>query len=317
VSAISGTVVTTGIKGIREDLTDVIYNISPTKTPFLQSAGRAKAKQTLHEWQIDSLANPDATNFRNEGNDATFATPAATTRLGNYCQISDKTCIVSGTVESVDKAGRDTEMAYQMAKRSAELKRDMETIAVGTNQAAVSTDPRKTGSMLAWIKTNSVKAGDGADPTYTTVPTGTRTDGTQRALTEVLLKTAIQTAWTSGAEPSDVFAGAFNKTVISTFGGNADKVVNLSGAKPGVIVAAMDVYVSDFGNLKVTADRFQRARDLFIFDFEYAAIAYLRGFKTYELAKTGDAEKRLLNVEWALKVGNEAAHAAVYDLTTA
>jgi len=315
-SAISGTVITTGLKGIREDLTDVIYNISPTKTPFMQMAGRAKAKQTLHEWQIDSLANPDASNFKNEGNDASFTLPAATTRVGNYCQISDKTCIVSGTSEAVDKAGRDSEMAYQMAKRSAELKRDMETIAVGSNQAASSSDPRKTGSMLAWIKTNSVKAADGTDPSYTTVPTGTRTDGTQRPLTEVLLKTAVQTAWTNGGEPSDIFVGAFNKTVISTFGGNADKVINLSGAKPGMIVAAMDVYVSDFGNLKVTADRFQRARDLFIFDFEYAQIAYLRGFKSTPLAKTGDAEKMLLNVEWALKVGNEAAHAAVYDLTT-
>lgn len=315
-AAISGTYTTATAKGIREDLTDVIYNLSPTKTPFFQMAGRTKAKNVLHEWQIDSLANPDASNFRNEGNDATFTVPTATVRVGNYCQISDKTAIVAGTLDAVDKAGRDSEMAYQLAKRSAELKRDLETIAIGSNQAASGSDPRKTGSMLAWLKTNISKAGDGTDPVYTVLPNAVRVDGTQRALTEVLLKAVVQLAWTNGGEPGTIMVGAFNKTVISTFGGNADKVVNMTGAQPGVIIAAMDVYVSDFGNLKVTANRFQRTRDLFVLDPEYVSIAYLRGFKTTELAKTGDAEKRLLNVEWALKVNNEQAHGAVYDLTT-
>jgi hypothetical protein len=317
VAAIVGTLTTATLKGIRENLTDVIYNISPTKTPFFQMAGRAKATNTLHEWQTDALASPDTANFRNEGNDATFAVPAATVRLGNYNQISDKTAIVSGTSEAVTKAGRKSEMGMQMAKRSAELKRDLETISL-SNQAADGTDPRKTAGMCAWLKTNIDKATDGSNPVYTTLPNATRTDGTQRALTEALLKNVIQLCWTEGAEPSIISVGAFNKSVISSFGGNADKVVNLgSGAKPGVIVAAMDVYVSDFGNLKVVANRFQRARDLFVWDPEYVSIGYLRPFATKELAKTGDAEKRLINVEWFTKVHNEKAHGAVYDLLTA
>lgn len=315
-SAVVGTYTTATAKGIREDLTDMIYNISPEKTPFFQMAGRSKAKNTLHEWQLDSLAAADTSNFRNEGNDATFAVPAATTRIGNYVQISDKTAIVSGTLDAVDKAGRATEMAYQLAKRSAELKRDMESIAVGSNQAASGADPRQTGSVLAFIKSNTDKGAGGVDPVYTTLPNNARTDGTQRALTESILKGVVQACWIGGGEPTEIHVGAFNKTVISTFGGNADKVVGLNGAKPGYIVAAMDVYVSDFGNLKVTANRFQRARDLFVFDPEYVDIMYLRGFKTTELATTGDAQKRLLNAEWGVKVKNEAAHAAAYDLLT-
>lgn len=314
--AIANTYTTATVKGAREDLTDAIYNISPEKTPFFQLAGRAKAKNTLHEWQTDALASPDTANARAEGNDATFAALTPTVRMGNYAQISDKTAIVSGTLEVVDKAGRKSEMAYQMAKKSAELKRDMESIAVGANQAADGTDPRKTGSFIAFLKTNISMGAGGVNPVYTTLPNNARTDGTQRALTEAMLKSVIQLAWVEGAEPSVISVGAWNKQVISTFGGNADKVVNLSGAKPGTIVAAMDIYVSDFGNLKVTANRFQRARDLFVIDPEYVQIAYLRGFSTKELAVTGDAMKRLINVEWGVQVGTEKAHAAVYDLLT-
>lgn len=314
-AAVSGTFTTATAKGIRENLTDVIYNISPTKTPYFQMAGRTKATSTLHEWQIDSLAAVDGSNFKNEGNDASFTTPAATTRLGSHCQISDKTCIVSGTLDTVSKAGRKSEMAYQMSKRSAELKRDMETIALA-NQADDGSDPRKTAGLPAWLKTNIDKDAGGTNPSYTTVANATRGDGTQRALTEAMLKNAISLAWESGAEPSVIMVGSFNKTVISGFAGNASPVVNLSQAKPGVIVAAMDIYVSDFGNLKVVANRFQRARDLFVLDPEYASIAYLRPFHSEELAKTGDAEKRVIRAEWANKIHNEAAHAAVYDLLT-
>ena len=314
-AAVSGTYITTSAKGIREDLTDAIYNISPEKTPFMSLAGRSKAKNTLHEWQTDALAAPDTANARNEGNEATFSVPAATVRLGNYVQISDKTAIVSGTLEEVNKAGRKSEMAYQLAKRSAELKRDMESIALN-NQAASGTDPRATAGMGAWLKTNISKGSGGVDPVYTTLPNDDRTDGTQRALTEQMIKDVAQLCWTEGAEPSVIMVGAFNKTVISGFAGNADKVLNLSGAKPGVIVQAMDVLVTDFGNLKVVANRFQRTRDLFVLDPEYVSFMFLRGFKTSPLAKTGDAEKRLINVEWGTKIHNEKAHGAVYDLTT-
>jgi hypothetical protein len=313
--AVSGTYTTATAKGIREDLTEAIYNISPEKTPFISMIGRSKAKNTLHEWQTDALEAVDGSNFRAEGNDATFAAPTPTVRVGNYVQISDKTAIVSGTLETVDKAGRQSEMAYQLSKRSVEIKRDMETIAL-SNQAASGADPRKTAGLPAWLKTNLSQGAGAVTPVYTSLPNDDRTDGTQRALTEQMIKDVAQLCWNNGAEPSVIMVGGFNKTVISGFVGNADKVLNLAGAKPGVIVQAMDVMVTDFGNLKVIANRFQRARDLWVLDPSFLSIMFLRGFKTHKLAKTGDAEKRLLNAEWGVKVNHEAALGAVYDLTT-
>jgi hypothetical protein len=314
-AALAGTYKTGDAKGLRENLTDMIYDISPTKTPLFQMAGRDKASAILHEWQIDSLADPDDTNAKPEGNDATFATPSPTTRVGTYVQISEKTAMVSGTLEAVSKAGRKSEMAKQMSKRAAEIKRDMEKIALA-NQAADSADPRKTAGLPAWLKTNTVFAGDGADPVYTNVPTDTRTDGTPAVFTEAMLTTVVASCWDEGAEPSIILAGAFNKAKVSGFAGIANQVMNLNSAKPGTIIGSADVYVSEFGTLKVLPDRWQRARDVFVLDREYLSIAYLRGFKTKKLAPTGDAEKRMLNVEWALKVHNEAAHGGIFDLTT-
>jgi hypothetical protein len=312
---ISGTFVSSEVVGDREDLTDAIYQISPEKTPFTSMIGRGKAKNTLHEWQIDELAAPDTANARPEGNEAAFTVPAATVRVGNICQISDKTAIVAKTTEAITKAGRKSEMAYQMAKRSAELKRDVVAILLA-NQGASSSDPRALGGLPAWLKTNTDFEGTGTDPVYTILPTDPRNDGAQRAITEAMVKLVVQQAWNEGGEPDVIMAGAFNKAAISGFAGNADKVFNLNSAKPGVIVAAMDVYVSDFGTLKVIPNRFQRTRDVFVLDANLLELDFLRGYKTVPLAKTGDAEKRLINVEYTLKVKNEKGLAAVYDLTT-
>jgi hypothetical protein len=278
--------------------------------------GRTKAKGTYHEWQEDSLAAADGANKRNEGNDATFTVPTPTVRRGNYTQISDKTAIVSETLEEVSKAGRKSEMAREMSKRSRELKIDVETILL-SNQAAASADPRALGGIGAWIATNVDMGATGTNPTQTSgAPTDARNDGTQRALTEAMVKTVVQSCWTNGAEPSIIMAGAFNNTAVSAFAGNAQSVVNLAGAKPGVIVASMDVYVSEFGNLKVVPNRWQRARDLFVLDPSHMAIAFLRGYKSTPLAKTGDAQKRLINVEYTFEMRNEKSQGAVYDLLT-
>lgn len=313
---LAGTVVTTDINGRREDLTDAIYMISPTKTPYMSMIGRGKADATLHEWQTDELAAVDTNNARPEGNEASYAVPAATTRLGVHVQISDKTAMVAGTVEAVDKAGRKSEMARQMSKRSAELKRDMEAILL-SNNASSGTDPRTTAGLAAWIKTNVSLGATGTNPVYTNIPTDPRNDGTQRALTEQLLKDVIQLCWNEGAEPSKIMVGGFNKAVISGFAGNADKVFNINKAEPGTIVASADVYVSNFGTLFVVANRFQRARDAWVLDPEYLSIVYLRNFASHKLAKTGDAEKRLINVEWGHKSHNEKSQGLVADLLTA
>lgn len=312
---LTGTVTTGDIKGAREDLSDMIYNITPRKTPLMSSIGKGKATGTLHEWQIDTLADPVA-NAQPEGNEHTFALPGFTTRLGNACQISDKTAIASGTADAVKKAGRGKEMAYQMSKRAPELKRDIET-ALFANTAASSSDPRVSAGLGAWIKTNDDFGATGASPVYTTFPSAARTDGTQRAVTETMLKNVLQLAWQRGGEPDYVSVGAFVKQAISSFSGVASKVYNLNKAESGTIVASADVYVGEFGTLHVHANRYQRTRDLWVLDREHLGIAFLRPFHSEPLAKTGDAHKRVIRAEWTLEVKNEEAHGLVADLLTA
>lgn len=319
-AAVTNTVQTYGQKGIREDLSDVIYNIDPTSTPFMSNAGRESADNTLFEWQIDDLAAPDNTNAQIEGDDLTaFDAASPTDRLGNYTQISRKSVIVAGTVEAVKRAGRKSEMAYQTAKRGKELKRDMEQILVGTNQggsAASGTTARKTASVLAFIKTNvNLDTTSGANPVYTSVPTTGRTDSSAtRALSEDLVKDVLQQGFTNGADFDMLMVDAKNKQVVSGFSGIATKTYQMTSAKKAAIIGAADIYVSDFGVLTVAPSRYIRHRDALLLDFEYISVAYLRPFRRDDLAKTGDATKAMLLVEYGLKVKHEKALGGVFDL---
>lgn len=303
--------------GNREDLTDVIYNISPTDTPFMSSVGKTKANAVYHEWQTDSLADATVANAVVEGADASSATLAPTTRVGNRTQISQKTIQIAGTLESIDKAGRKSEKAYQLSKASSELKRDMEKILL-SNQAAVTGDAstaRKLGSLQAWLETNYVGAGTaGADGTTA------RVSGTDAAFTEAMLKNAVKSAYQAGGNPSVLMVTPTQKQVVSGFAGIAEQRYQAPANKPSTIVGAADVYLSDFGTLSVVPNRFMTADGdddgevAFVLDPEYASIAYLRPFATNELAKTGDSEKTQLLVEYTLEVKNEAAHAIIADL---
>lgn len=317
---VSGTMTRYEGKGLREDLADVIYNISPEDTPFMSSIGRGSATQTLHEWQTDSLAAADGTNAQLEGDDAAFTTPAATVRVGNYTQISRKTVILSDTLESVDKAGRRSELAYQLAKRGAELKNDMEKIFL-QNQGGAAGDvgtARKLASLPAWLKTNVNKDAGGANPVYTSgVPGAARTDGTQRAFTETIAKDVIQQCWTEGGNPKVIMVGPVNKTRISTtFTGISTRNLDSSSAAPTAVIASVDVYVSDFGVLRVIPNRLQRERDAWFLDWSVLSCPYLRAFRQTPLAKTGDAEKRMMVAEYTLRVNQEAALGLAADLTT-
>lgn len=300
--------------GQREDLTDIIYDISPTETPFMSSVGKTKATAVYHEWQTDSLAAATTANAAIEGADATSATLSPTVRLGNYTQIIQKTVQVSGTLDAVNKAGRKSEKAYQLAKASAELKRDLETILLANQgrSAGTSTVARKMGSLLSWIKTNSDVGSGGADPA--TIGVSTRTDGTQRTFTETLLKTVVSEVFVSGGSPKILMVGAAGKQKVSSFAGIAAQRYMAPSNTPTTIIGAADVYMSDFGTMSVVPNRFMRTRDALILDPEYAALAYLRPFQTNDLAKTGDSENTQLLAEVTLEVKNEAAHGIIADL---
>lgn len=305
--------------GIREDLSDIIYNISPVETPFISNIGRDKADNTLFEWQTDDLAAASDSSAAVEGGDAPQLSAAPTVRLANYTQINTKDVTISGTLEKVNKAGRKSEMAYQIAKRSKELKRDMEYSAL-RNQLPVagntSTTPRRTGGLPVYLQTNVNRAGDGGNPVFTgSLPTTAAGDGTQRAISEAFLKDVAQQVWTEGGTLKMLMVGPKNKVACSAFAGIADIRHNVNSAKQAAIIGAADVYVSDFGNISIVPNRFQRERDAFLIDTEYVSIAWLRPMTQFPLAKTGDAEKRQLLGEWGLKVKQEKALGVIADLT--
>jgi hypothetical protein len=307
-------------RGLREDLTDVIYDISPTETPIMSSIGKGKASAVYHEWQTDNLASATTANAAVEGATATEAVLSPTVRLGNYTQIVQKTVMISGTLEAVDKAGRKSEKAYQLAKASAEIKRDIETI-ITANQgrdAGSGSAARKMASLLSWIKTNTNKRETttaGTDPT--TIGVSTRGDGTTRTFTETLLKDVVQKVFTSGGTPTLLVVPPAGKQKVSEFTGIAQHRINTQGTGKVTILAGADLYQSDFGVLQVVPDRFMRNRDALVLDPEYAAMSYLRPFATNELARVGDAEKTQILAELTLEVRNESAHGIIADLNFA
>ena len=299
--------------GIREDLVDVIYNVSPEDTPILSAIPRTTAKSTKHEWQLDALATP-ATNAVIEGDEATVDAMTATTRAFNYCQISDKVIAVSGTQAAVDAAGRADEMAYQIAKKSKELKKDMEFDLIEPNVQAVgsATAARELGSIPTWIKTN----GDAG--TSGTLSTGSGTDlpgsGTDRDLTEAILKTVIKEVYSSGGDMDMLVCPPSVKQTISGFNANTTR---FGPADKKTEFAAIDVYSSDFGDLKIVPNRVMAttdAKDVFIIQRDMLATAYLRDFMIQDLSKTGDSDKKQLLCEYTLEVRNEAAHGIILDI---
>ena len=302
--------------GNREDLTNAIYRIDPTDTPFISGIERAKANATKHEWQTQALAAA-ASNKQLEGDAFSAAAATPTVRLSNECQISYKVARVTNTQRVVNKAGRGDEMTYQMMLKGLELRRDLEVNVAGTNQAkATGTDTaaRALASVLSWLKTNTSKGGgSGADPSAAD-GTGTRTDGTQRAFTESLLKTVLQSAWTNGGKPDTIMVGAFNKQQFSTFTGRSSPIEQASSKK---IVAAVDAYESDFGRLKVVPNRFMRTRDCLVLQMDMWAKATLRDMNTIDIAVTGDSVSKAIVTEMTIEARNEKASGIVADLTTA
>jgi hypothetical protein len=316
---VTNTFTTFDAKGIREDLSNIITNIAPEEVPFMSNIGRESITNSLFEFQSDTLAAA-AANKQIEGDDVTsFDAVVPTVRLQNYAQISRKTIILSATEEVVNKAGRRSELAYQIAKRGSELRRDQEfTMLNGAVAAAGSTSTaRGTASLGAWVKTNVDMQTNGVNPSYTTLPSSARTDGNVRTFTETILKNVIQQVWAAGGTPKMLMVGPVNKQRVSTFSGIASSRFNIDGgAKPATLVGAVDLYVSDFGNVATVANRFQRERDAWVLDPEYAKMVVLRPYQQIELAKTGDADKRMLLCEWGLKILAENAHGLAADLVT-
>ena len=307
--------------GIREDLANVIFNISPQTTPFISNMTKKKTvKNTFFEWQTDSLAAA-AANHHIDGDDlASFTAVTPTVRLGNYTQISRKDFVIADNLSgAIDEAGRRSEVAYQLAKKGDELKRDMEHNLCGLSHAAVggsASVARKTAPLTSWLTSNTSNGSNGADPTLSGgVVNAAPTDGTQRAMTEAMLKSVVQSMYSNGGDPKFLMVGPHVKTVVSGFAGIAAQRYQAPDG-PTTIIGAADVYVSDFGSISVVPNRFSRARDAYVIDPDMVEMATLRPIQSEELAKTGDAQKHMLLSEYGLQVNNEAGLGVVRDLST-
>lgn len=305
--------------GVREDLIDKISNIDPTETPFMNNIGKAKASNTLHEWLTDGLAAASGDNKVVEGDDATNDSRAPTKRMQNYTQLSDKVAQVSTTADAVTAAGRRTEMAYEVAKMAPELRRDMETRLAG-NYAAVPGTTSVAGEAsgaVAMIRTNASRGVGGAASTLSATTSGyvnaAATNGTLRSVTEPMLKTVLQSAWTAGGKPKIAMMSGTLKQAFSAFAGLALNR-NTANNKAMTIIGAADVYVSDFGDIAFVPSRFTTGRDVLVIDPSLWSVAYLQEMKTKELPSNGHSERRMISAEYTLRCDNELGNAVIADV---
>jgi len=307
--------------GNREDLADMIYDISPTTTPFMSNIKRGKASSTFHEWQTDVLEAATAANKVVEGDDATTDTATATVRLANYCQIADKVARVTGTQNSMDSAGRRNELSYQVAKRGKELKRDIEKTLTGIQGANIggpATTARACAGASCFIWDNQVDSGAATTTTITITsgaPVTAVVNGTAVAFTEANLKSAMSAAWTDGGEPNMVLCGPTDKQLISAFSGIATQYRDNPQAGPSTIIGAADVYVSDFGTVNIVPTRFYGVGQVYVLDTSTWSCDYLRPIQMNDLAKTGDSERRQILAEFTLKCESPSANAKYYTST--
>lgn len=308
------------VSTIKEDLQDALISISPTDTPVMSAIGRKNVDNTYFEWGVVDLADASTSNRVAEGESAPANdSPTNAVRMGNYTQISDKVVEVSDTNNAVNGAGNAQTLAKQVAYKLKELKRDMESMLTDNVAASAGSSgtARASAGLPAFLRTNVSRGTGGADGTTSGsgdsgYVNAAATDGTTRAITETLLKSVIADCWSEGAEPSIVICGPSQKQAISAFTGNATRFKEAEDSK---INAAIDVYISDFGELQIVPSRFSRSRDVLVLDPNYARVTYLNPTSQKELARTGHAERRLISVEYGLQVDNEKAHGVIADIS--
>jgi hypothetical protein len=319
-AAITNVYTTGSAIGQREDLTDRIHRVDVEDTPFMSNVGTTTAKAVTHEWQTRQLDNVNTSNAKPEGQATARQASTNNARYGNLCQISEKNATVSGTLEAVDKAGRDSEMALQMADRTIELRKDMEAILLSNQarnpSASVGGETvRQLRGFEAWIRTNTSRAGDGDDPADPNVtPATTATDGTQRAFTNTMLLDTAQAVYEAGGTPQWALMGTYNKRVASSFAGRDESQVVVGQNN---IRQKASIYDTDFGLIMMKPHRYMRQRTCLLIDPDMVKVAYLRKFVRFPLGKTGDGDTRVILSEYTLEMSNERAHGVVADLTTA
>ena len=312
----ANTVSTYDAIGNREDLSNIIYDISPTSTPFISGIAHTSATATNHEWQTDTLGTA-ANNAVIEGEDAATTAAIATVRLGNRTQISSKVPRVTRTQRRIDSAGRGDEMSLQIMKMGKLLKNDMET-AMLANKAKVTGSEslaRELAGIESWLATNVSLGATGTAPAGT--GTDTRGTGTPRSFDEAFLKTVLASCWDNGGEPDTIMVGSTIKQALSGIvnGGSAGAAQRVVDGNAATVHTAIDIYVSDFGSLAVVPNRFMVQDSLLVLQMDMFAMASVTDFEETPLAKTGDSDRVQILSEYTLESRNEKASGIVADLT--
>ena len=322
----SNTSLTYSSVAIREDLSDVIYNIAPMDTPFMSGCSKTTADNTFFEWQVDSIT-AGAANRKIEGDDNIAADARVLpTRLGNYCQISQYVNQTSGTDQVMNYAGHGKHQAYQLAKNAKRMKRDMESMLTQNiiRNAGNATTARQTAGIPAWINTAHVAGGSGGSAAAGSLGTTAMVNNTSTAAcSEANIKATIKECYDAGGSPDMMLVPSNVKQTISALSQSVSELRTAANKEaPASVVAAVDVYVSDFGTFKIVPDR-NLAKDgpgsvaanVFFLDMDFWAIAWLRPFQTVELAKTGDSVKQLLVAEYGLVSKNEKSSAILASVS--
>lgn len=309
------------LRGSREDLIDKIFNTSPSEVPISSAVSRVTATSDFHEFQTDVLAAASASNRMIDGDDATLDAQVATLRLGNHLQIFNGTVGVSRRANIVKKAGRTLEMPYLKGKKMLELKRNIEAMILSPTQvaiAATTTVAGQSGGLGVQCVTNPLHNGAGATPAWTSgAPTAAITAGTNRTFTKALLDTACQNVFTTSGQFSEMLVvSPSHKGLFSAFVSIAQNRIEVKGKQQGVVMGGAEVYLSDFGAISVVPHYLLAGSDTaYLLNTDYLDLAFLDGFKTTELAKTGDSKRVLITADCALTVRASTAQAKITNLT--
>jgi len=283
--------------GNKYDISEIITNISPDKTPLYSRIGKSKATQTIHEWLEDSLGEAKE-NAQPEGYTYFTVSAEPRVRLNNYTQIMHRGVQVTDTQEAVLHYGVKSELAYQMRKVLKELAFDCEEALIkqDTKFLGTSTDDIRTfGGLPYWIITNVLSNG-----------------GTSRPLTFDLINNALEMVWNCGGNPSILLVSPRNKRIISTFTAGHTKYMN--GNETRKLTQMISVLETDFGTVQCLTDRFMPNDVIYGLSPEYIKKAFLRNFKTGEMPKISDMGRRIVNGEWTLEMRAEKSHFKIEDL---
>lgn len=302
----------------REDLSNAIYNIDPFDTPVMSAAKRRNVKNRIFDWQTEFLPTVNPNNAQVEGFQLVNQPAQPTIRLNNVTQISERDATVSGTQEEADAAGKGSEMAHQMALASKVLKSDIEVILCGRQARNDGNDTgptaRLTEAMSHWIARAVDKASNPAAAVvgYTTGLPVLSTDAfapvagaNQVQITEAMLGQAMQQSYTLGGSPSMWIVPPGPKRTISTFTGRSTTQVLVGKTE---VVSTIDVIATDFGRVRVLPSRWVPTDVGLLIDPDYVAVSFFRAFRQYLMARIGDAETRMIVVEWGVEMRNALAH---------